>query len=176
MKSLKKTLVSVFVLALLLTACSPENVSPQYGNNEPPKLSGSAEDPHPALDTVCQIADTVFFVREDNGSAVIDKCFGFGGVPIACPPNQMRWGYLEMLEGYLQDTNYVDCDFTMAPGWYCNFDNWLFGISTSYQFDNNGIPLITSDWGSRVVNPVQNRWHLRVRVGQGCTTNSAGVN
>lgn len=162
MKAFLKFSLVLATCGVMLTGCSPEGVGPTDNANSP-SLAGAAGDPHPVLDTICQKADTMFLVREDNGSAFIDKCYGPGG-PRACNSTEsaMRWGYLEMLEGYLDGVGYIDCNFTMAPGWFCDRNNWEFGIASQFQFDQNGIPLVTNDWSSNIVAPAANRWQLRV--------------
>jgi hypothetical protein len=163
MKKINLMMLAWVAMALLVVSCSPEGVSPRNdGADNPPSLAG-AED-HPALDTLCQETDTIFLIREDDGSPVVNKCYGLGGIPIPCAPNQMKWGDLVMREGYFQGTNYVDCDFSMAPGWYCDFNTWLFGLQSHFSFDQNGIPIVDQDWGVSVVNPAQNKWQLRLQV------------
>jgi len=147
----------------LLFACNPDNVAPTENGNGNPSLAGAVGDPHPVLDTICQTADTMFLVREDNGSEFIDKCYGPAGPrPCNTTESAMRWGYLNMLEGYLNDTGYIDCNFTMAPGWFCDQNNWEFSIASAFQFDQNGIPLVTNDWSANIVAPAANRWQLRI--------------
>jgi hypothetical protein len=162
MKFFKKSTLLVLALGLCLVACNHDNVAPTEGSNRP-SLAGAVGDPHPALDTVCQNADTMYLIREDDGSPYVNKCFGPAG-PITCPQPQPKWGYLEMVEGYYGDTNFVDCNFTLAPGWYCDFTNWAFGFGNYFTFDQNGIPVITQDWSSQVTNPVENKWQVRVNL------------
>jgi hypothetical protein len=172
MKAFLKFTMVLATCGVMLTGCSPEGVGPGEDSNAP-ALSGAIGDPHPFLDTVCQNADTMFLVREDDGSPIINKCFGPipgrpgsypAGVMRPCTPaEEFKWGYLEMVEGYFADTGYIDCNFTMAPGWYCDRNNWQFSIASSFQFDNNGIPLVTNDWSSNVVRPLDSRWQLRVK-------------
>ncbi len=162
MKAFLKFTMVLATCGVMLTGCSPEGVGPTDNANSP-SLAGAAGDPHPVLDTICQKADTMFLVREDNGSAFIDKCYGPGGPrPCNSTESAMRWGYLEMLEGYLDGVGFIDCNFTMAPGWFCDRNNWEFGIASQFQFDQNGIPLVTNDWSSNIVAPAANRWQLRV--------------
>lgn len=165
MRNIKNLAAAITLAAIALYSCSPDSVRPVDGNSQQgPTLAGALDDPHPALDTICQETDTIFLVREDDGSPVVNKCFGLGGIPITCPPGQFSWGHLVMREGYFQDTNYVDCDFSMAPGWYCDFNNWQFGLQGSFNFDQNGIPIVSTDWGVSIVNPAQNKWQLRLQV------------
>jgi hypothetical protein len=163
MKKIKHLAAVMATLGLLIMGCAHESVNPT--ENQAPALEGLAGDPHPALDTVCQETDTIFLIRQDNGSPKVDKCYGLGGVPVACPPSMaLPWGHLVMREGYFDGDNYVDCNFSMAPGWYCDLNNWQFGLQNDFQFDQNGIPVIDVDWGSKVVNPSQNKWQLRLMV------------
>jgi hypothetical protein len=162
MKNIKYLTAIMATLGMLLVACAPDHVDP--ADNQAPSLEALAGDPHPALDTVCQETDTIFLIREDDGSPVVNKCFGLGGIPVTCPPNQQRWGSLVMREGYFDNINYVDCNFSMAPGWYCDLNKWHFALQNDFSFDNNGVPLIGNDWGSQVVVPCQNKWQLRLQV------------
>jgi hypothetical protein len=164
MKRILQSIAAVLLSGIIMVSCSPENVAPKEDNSGNPSLAGATGDPHPALDTLCQESDTLWLAREDNGSVFVDKCFGFGGVPITCAPGQPHWGGLVLREGYIANENVVDCNFWMAPGWYCDFNTWQFGVGT-FSFDQNGVPLVNNDWGSLIVNPVQNKWQLRLEVG-----------
>jgi hypothetical protein len=162
MKAFLKFTMVLATCGVMLTGCSPEGVGPAEDPNAP-SLAGAISDPHPRLDTVCQTADTMFLVREDDGSVLVNKCYGPGG-PRNCMPSEIKpWGYLEMVEGYLADTGYIDCNFTMAAGWFCDKNNWEFSIASNFQFDNNGVPIVTNDWSSNIVAPAANRWQLRVK-------------
>jgi hypothetical protein len=163
MKRIIQSIAVIVLSGLILVGCQTDKVAPKE-NGGAPSLAGAAGDPHPALDTVCQTSDTLFMVREDNGSFVVDKCFGLGGVLIACPTGQMPWGYLIAREGYIGTDNVVDFDFSMAPGWYCDFNRWKFGLNNNFLFDLNGIPVIGNDWSTEIVNPVQNKWKIRIPV------------
>jgi hypothetical protein len=165
MKRLIQSIAIICFSGLVLVSCQSDKVSPQDKNSGNPSLSGAAGDEHPALDVVCQTTDTMFLVREDNGSLKVDKCFGFGGIPVACPPGQMNWGYMIGQEGYINDQNVVDFDFTMAPGWYMDLCRWKFGLENTIPFTLAGIPAIGTDWGNQIVNPTQNKVHLRIPVG-----------
>src|SRR5687768_12728356 len=115
MKTSKVLAAAISILYLFLSSsCNHDKVAPME-NQKQPSLLGDI-DPHPALDTICQAADTMFLIREDDGSPTVNKCFNPSGMQISCPPNQPKWGYLEMEEGYLNDSNYIDCNFTLAPG------------------------------------------------------------
>ncbi|MFN8393632.1 MAG: hypothetical protein U0176_03060 [Bacteroidia bacterium] len=60
--------IAFFACALVaLWGCSPEGVAPG-GKDSAPGLAGAVGDAHPALDTICQKLDTIFLVREDDGS------------------------------------------------------------------------------------------------------------
>lgn len=165
MKRFIQSVAAVAMAGLVLVGCQSDNVVPQENKNGNPNLAGALGDPHPMLDTLCQSSDTLWLWREDNGSPVVDKCFGYGGVPVACSPTQqLKWGGLVMNEGYLNNENFIDCNFWMAPGWFCNFNNWEFGVTNSFTFDQNGIPVVTNDWSNLIVNPVANKWQLRLAV------------
>src|SRR5688572_11724538 len=98
------SMAAVFVACLfVLFGCNQDNVGPKEGGIRP-DLAGGVGDPHASLDTMCQSTDTLFLVREDGGSPFINKCFGPAG-PIACPPMQPKWGYVQMTEGYYDNTN-----------------------------------------------------------------------
>jgi hypothetical protein len=160
MKTPKDLVITISILCLIASSCTHDHVAPM-DQGERRALLGDI-DPHPALDTVCQTADTMYMIREDDFSPVVNKCFNPQQHPIPCPPNQPKWGFLEMQEGYYNDSNYIDCNFTLAPGWYCDFTTWAFGFGNSFTFDQNGIPVIANDWGVQVVNPVENKWTVRV--------------
>ncbi|HEX2900938.1 MAG TPA: SprB repeat-containing protein [Bacteroidia bacterium] len=166
MKRIFQSIAAVCLAGIVMVGCQSDNVAPQEGKSGKVNISGAAGDPHPALDTICQTSDTLFLYREDNGSPTVDKCFGIGGVLVPCNTiNPMRWGGLVINEGYINNENVIDCNFWMAAGWYCNFNDWEFGPVNSFGFDQNGVPLITTDWSSLIVNPVQNKWQLRMSVG-----------
>ena len=165
---MKKFFNNIAVLAIagtVLFGCQADKVAPQEGRSGAPSIAGAAGDPHPMLDTLCQTSDTLWLFREDNGSSVVDKCFGAGGVPVACNPTMpLKWGGLVINEGYLASENYLDCNFWMAPGWFCEFNDWEFSPTNGFGFDQNGIPVVTVDWSHRLVNPVANKWQLRLVV------------
>jgi hypothetical protein len=144
----------------LLCSCQPETIERA---NDSLSLSGAAHVDHPALDTLCSRSDTLFFIREDDESPVVNKCYTAGS-PSPCPSGQPSWGSLVMEEGYYQDTNYVDFIFALAPGWYTDFNHWKFGIASDFQYDQNGTPIIDQDWGTSVITPSENRWELRFPV------------
>ncbi|MEY3442503.1 MAG: hypothetical protein RLZZ519_784, partial [Bacteroidota bacterium] len=163
MKKIFNGIAALAIAGTVLFGCQADKVAPQEGRVGGPSIAGAAGGPHPMLDTLCQTSDTLWLVREDNGSPLVDKCFGVGGVSVACnPAAQMKWGGLVINEGYLNTENYLDCNFWMAPGWFCNFNDWDFGITNSFVFDQNGIPVVGTDWSSLVVNPVANKWQLRL--------------
>lgn len=149
----------VAVCAGLMWGCTPESIQPEPAGAASPALQGSIGDPHPALDTICQSMDTVFLMSED-GSDVINKCYGPNGQE-ACPNGQMHWGYMMVREGYHDGTGYLDCEITMAPGWYGDATHWKVGTANSFAFDPNGIPQVQGDWSSSVIDPLENRWVLR---------------
>jgi hypothetical protein len=144
----------------LLYACAPEKIEPA---DESLSQSGAVNAPHPTLDTVCSISDTLYLIRQDDGSPVVNKCYAMGQ-PIPCPPGQPSWGNLVMTEGYFAGVNFVDFNFVLAASWYSDFNNWKFGIASSYQFDQNGFPIVTVDWGTSIIAPPENRWELRFPV------------
>jgi hypothetical protein len=167
-----KIFAAMAVTGILLYSCSPENVRPS-DRNESPSLAGAVGDEHPALDTICSYSDTLYMMREDNQSMIVDKCFQrnpgcppFG--PCALPQIQIpctaaiSWGHLLMVEGSYNGTVYMDCEFQLAPGWFCDFNNWRFSIASSFVFDQNGVPIVASDWGGQLFNPVLNKWKIRL--------------
>lgn len=161
MNPLRKSIAVIGLLGVLAYGCRPEAVRPaQDMDEDSPRISGAVVE-HPALDTICNYSDTLFLVREEDGSTVINKCYQLGN-PIPCPTGQLPWGSLVMVQGYFQGSNYIDCNFTMAPGWYCDRDNWKFGAADDFDFDNNGVPIVDQDWGLQLVSPAENRWQLRI--------------
>ncbi|HEX2900939.1 MAG TPA: hypothetical protein VHS96_14555, partial [Bacteroidia bacterium] len=163
MKRIFQSIAVLCFAGIVLAGCQSENVAPQEGSSGKVSLAGAAGDPHPALDTICQSSDTLFLYREDNGSPVVDKCFGVGGVLVPCTAtNPMRWGGLVVSEGYINNENVIDCNFWMAAGWYCDGNAWDVAPTNGFDFDQNGVPTITNDWTNILVNPVQNKWQLRM--------------
>jgi hypothetical protein len=162
MKNLNRLFAVVATVGALLYGCAPDPLLPE--DNGASSLSGAVGDPHPALDVVCATSDPLYLIREDDKSTVVNKCYGMGGIPTQCPPGQLSWGNLIMVEGYYQNINYLDCNFSLAPGWYCVFDNWKFGIASDFTFDNNGTPIVGVDWGTQIVAPEENQWQLRIPV------------
>jgi hypothetical protein len=162
MKNLRNLLAATIMAGALLYSCKPENMEPKHNSSA---LSGAAQVDHPALDTVCSRSDTLFLIREDDKSPVVNKCYT-AGAPSPCPSGQPSWGNLVMTEGYYQGVNYVDFVFVLAPSWYSDFNNWKFGIATDFQFEPDGTPIITQDWGTSVISPPENRWELRFPVSE----------
>jgi hypothetical protein len=163
MKNLRSLFIALAAMGFSLYSCSPEPVNPAgRADNEAPTLAGAQE--HPALDTVCGFSDPLYMIREDNQSRKVDKCYGLGGIPQPCAPGQPDWGQLILTEGYYNDTNYLDVDFTLAPGWFVDFDNFQFGLESEFNYDQNGQPIIDQDWGTQIVVPSENQWKLRIRV------------
>jgi hypothetical protein len=172
MKNLKNLIAAMAVSGLMLYSCSPENVRPSEGNDSP-SLAGAEGDEHPALDTICSYSDTLFLMREDNQSLIVDKCWGRNP---GCPPfgpcflpqvqvpctSAMSWGHLLMVEGSYAGNVYMDCEFQLAPNWFCDFNNWHFSIATAFIFDQNGVPIVATDWGAQMFNPVLNKWKIRL--------------
>jgi hypothetical protein len=162
MKNLRNLLAATIMAGTLLYSCKPEKIEP---TNESLSQSGAVRVPHPTLDTVCQRSDTLFLMREDDRSMVVNKCYAAGN-PIPCPPGQPSWGNLVMTEGYYAGVNYVDFVFVLAPSWYSDFNNWRFGIASDFQYNPNGTPIITTDWGTSIIAPPENRWELRFPVSE----------
>jgi hypothetical protein len=127
-------------------------------------LPSNPNDPHPQLDTVCQVSDTLFLIREDDLSPLVNKCYGPVG-QIPCNPNIARpWGYMIMEQGYFNGTSYLNYNFTLAPGWFANQVDWDEAIQSTFSFTQNGIPIVTNDWPDLTLAPAANRWQIRVNL------------
>ncbi|MFN8394604.1 MAG: hypothetical protein U0176_08035 [Bacteroidia bacterium] len=159
---MKKRLAHLLAAALMvwgLSSCMTEDVLTEANQGNQPALAGAVGDEHPALDTLCQRVDTIWLMSED-GSFFVNKCYSPMG-PVACQPNQPKWGFLTMQEGYLGSKGYYDCEFTMAPGWYGQLTTWKVSTTGDFSFDGNGVPVVANDWGNATTTIAQNRWKLR---------------
>jgi hypothetical protein len=160
MKNQRHLFLVLLIAGLFTWGCTPENLQGDESSNGMPSLAGAEGDPHPALETICQSADTVFLMSED-GSDYINKCYGANG-QVPCSNGSVKWGYVIMREGYYGGTGYIDCEFTMAPGWYGESTYWKVGNAASaFEFDSNGLPMVQADWSAIVTSPCENRWILR---------------
>lgn len=160
MKFIRKSTMLILAMGMLLFACNPDNVAPTENGNGNPSLAGAVGDPS-WIPSVRQPIRCFLFARTMDRSSSTNAT-KLAPRPCNTTESAMRWGYLNMLEGYLNDTGYIDCNFTMAPGWFCDQNNWEFSIASAFQFDQNGIPLVTNDWSANIVAPAANRWQLRI--------------
>jgi hypothetical protein len=168
MKLFKKSTLVALGLGALLFGCRPDGVSPTTGDDKSASLGGAFDDTHVTLDTVCKYSDSVFF-RSSDGSYVVNKCVGAGGIAIPCTTPQMKWGHFVMYNGYeytaTDSIHWLDIDFALASGFVCDFNNWLFTTSNSLQVDpNTGVPSVGTDWSSSVINPSRNEWKVAILV------------
>jgi hypothetical protein len=160
MKNQRLLLITLLITGLFTWGCTPDYLQEDSASsNGTPSLAGAEGDDHPALETVCQNSDTIFLMSED-GSNYINRCYGPNG-QIPCSNESIKWGYLIMREGYYGGTGYIDCEFTMAPGWYGEGTQWKAGNASTFEFDGNGMPLVQSDWSTIITDPCENRWVMR---------------
>jgi hypothetical protein len=172
MKHFTKSILVVLGVAALLFGCQPDGVKPKGDNGN--DIAGAAGDVHPTLDTVCKYSDTVFF-RSNDGSYNINKCGYWDELPtpVACDGPQEKWGFLQMYNGYLMGANsqanshWLDVSFSIAYGWYCDFNAWEFTIANGITIDpNTGFPSTGqgTDWNTAVNNPPRAEWKVQVLV------------
>ncbi|MEM0998735.1 MAG: hypothetical protein AAGN35_16875 [Bacteroidota bacterium] len=156
MNFLLRTLAVTVALAFALTSCQPENVKPvNASNNEAPTLAGADTDPHPLPDPVCSRFDTVHLATAAGGLNV-DYCGSFNNTPLPCPPVTPPWGFIEMLNG----DDLMLMNFTLATGWFADLSRSFIGLTSNFQLDQNGVPIVSNDWLSIDIDPVLNRWQL----------------
>lgn len=177
MKTFTNSLLVGLALVAVLFGCRPDRVDPANSDN-PAKVAGAFDDTHPTLDTVCKYADSVHFrsVASTNGTFpatyIVNKCVGTGGSAIICsnPGGQQRWGSFVMYNGYEYVPNqapvhWLDVDFNLAGGWFCDFTNWQFTTANNLQVDpNTGFPSVGTDWNSLVLNPMRNQWKVAILI------------
>ncbi len=177
MKIFKKSILAVLALGLVLFGCKPDSVGPKDTDGDT-KIAGAFDDNHPTLDTVCKYADSVLFrsVASGNGqfpaSYVVNKCVGSGGSAIVCanPAIQPNWGSFVMYNGYERPLNqapihWLDVDFSLAGGWFCDFSNWQFTTANNLLVDpNTGFPSVGTDWNALVLNPMRNQWKVSILI------------
>ena len=150
-------------VAAILFSCAPDKVSPTpEASNGEPTLAGAVGDPHPRLDPTCGDSADIYLVGED-GSKTVNRCFrgalqGYAQFP--CPGSQPDWGKITIMNG-LQT---LVANFSLAAGWYVDASNSNFSTASSFQFDNNGVPMPTNDWTGTAVNPVVNKWQLSIQM------------
>lgn len=165
-------------LGAVLFGCKPDQVDPS-GNKgtKDSGLAGVFDELHPNLDTVCKLADSVYF-RSTDGSWNVNVCNDgefFSPQVVPCVGPQPRWGSFSMYNGYeyrhdantgLTDTiHMLDVDFTLAPGIFCVFTDWIFTIDGAAIIDQNtGLPIAGTDWGHMDIDPLRNEWKIRVPI------------
>ena len=172
MKLFKKSILAVLALGLMLFGCKPDTVDPAGKTKSSDKtVAGAFDDLHPTLDTICQLSDSIFFQGAD-GSWYVNKCVSedwFSPVVLPCIGDQPKWGYFFVYNGYQYTTtdtvHWLDVDFTLAPGIFCDLSSWLFTTGNGITVDpNTGFPNVAQDWSNAVSNPVRNQWKVQIRV------------
>jgi hypothetical protein len=148
-------ILALFCFGVFLTSCQQDNVDPNADKSGLSNLLIDAEDPHPLPDPVCSGFDTIRLVSED-GSFQVNYCGSYGTTPIPCPETTQDWGYVEILNG----RDVMMCNFTMAIGWFIDIAQSKFSTVGTSQFDQNGLPIIASDWLPTDIDPVVNKWQL----------------
>jgi hypothetical protein len=163
MKTKKTSLITIiatlFCLGVLLSSCQPETVKPSDGGQSAQTLNADANDPHPLPNPVCSIFDTIPLISED-GSRYVNYCGSVGTTPIPCPSVTPEWGSIQLLNG----DDLMICNFSMALGWFIDISRSSLSTASSFQFDQNGIPIITNDWLPVNVNPIVNKWQLTLQL------------
>lgn len=153
MKGLSKSLMLILSLALITWSCQPDNVKPKDQNSGKPTLSADVnEEEHPEWAPDCSGRDT-FDLRELNGNQWVDYC-GF----LPCSGQQPKWGFVEV---YNTDSLVV-MNFSLATGWFVNLTNSQVAAQSSFQFDQNGVPIPENNWILINVNPLVNLWQIVV--------------
>ncbi len=176
MKVSTKSIVAVLALGLALFGCRPDKVDPQ-GQRQGQQIEGAFDDTHPTLDTICKLQDSIRFRSSGDNSYNVNNCDDgdwFNPQIIPCdtslPP--VPWGSFVMYNGYQYVTNptpdtihWLDVDFSLSPGIFCDFNNWLFTTDGSIGIDpNTGTPTTGTDWSSEVLNPLRNQWKIAIRI------------
>ena len=61
--------------------------------------------------------------------------------------------------------HWLDVDFSLAGGFFCDFSNWQFTTSNNLPVDpNTGFPSVGTDWNSLVINPMRNQWKVSILI------------
>jgi hypothetical protein len=150
MSAFKKMLYACLGMGFALQACSPDTVQPRKDSDQGPKI-GLLEE-HPLQTPYCSRFDTLPLISED-GSLRVNYC---GNVP--CSGLQAEWGTVEV---YNTDSLFV-ANFSLTSNWFIDLSSSEFALSSSFQFDNNGLPVSNQDWFSYTISPRLNRWQLLV--------------
>jgi hypothetical protein len=174
MKRFKNVILWGLMLGAVLVGCRPDQVGPTGGQKDGGNsIEGAAAEQHPILDTICKLNDTIFF-RDTTGNWFVNKC-GWDTAqvldpfPSPCDGPQEKWGYYVMYNGYrylpTDTTDFLDVDFTLPYGWFCDLNSWLFSTAGSILIDpNTGLPQAGTDWSHVVYNPMRQQWKVRLPV------------
>jgi hypothetical protein len=166
-------------LGLILFGCQPEDVTPDRRHGKTPGFAANEEEEHPNLDTVCKYSDSVYF-RSLDGSYYVNVCNDgnfFSPAIVPCVGAQPRWGSFVMYNGYqyyhdsltnvVTPIHYLDVDFSLAPGLYCDFSDWVFTIEGFLIIDqNSGLPQVGTDWSQLAPTDLRQEWKVRVPVAE----------
>jgi hypothetical protein len=168
MKFIKKNLFTALTAGLILAGCASDGIKPQDGQNSSPELAGGLSDPHPALDSVCGPIYTAKLMSESGFSLTVNKCNAPGGVT-ACTTT-IPWGTIDMYNGLDfangvyndgDDIGYFVANFSIASSWYLDLTKFHFSVGNDVTFVGD-VPEIQSDWTTTDVNPLVNKFQLRV--------------
>jgi hypothetical protein len=144
---------------MMTWACSPEAIEQDGASTSSRSIAGAYEEPHDALDAVCQSLDGIQLMSED-GSTIVNKCFSAGNL-VTCAAGQFPWGQITLKEGAIGTMGYIDIDFVMAPGWFGQSTRWKVTPVNDFTITTTGLPALEGDWATQFSSPLRNNWSLR---------------
>jgi hypothetical protein len=179
MKQFTKAMLLAIGLGATLLGCKPDEVGPDRNQGKGRSIAGAVAEEHPNLDTICKFSDSVYF-RGTDGSYYVNVCNDgdfFAPQIVPCVGDQPRWGSFVMYNGYeyrydsltgtVDSIHQLDVDFTLAPGIFCDFTNWLFTVNNTILLDpNTNAPIVGTDWSSLLIDPLRNEWKVRIPVSE----------
>jgi hypothetical protein len=171
MKIFSKSAIAMALLSVALFSCENNQVAPEANKGGAPDLAAATGDPHPAPDLICTTPITFELANEGTGSLTVDKCVS-AGVIGACTTT-ISWGTVKYYVGvdYVDgvfdngdDKEYGIFDISLPTNWYVEAVN-VKASNESAPFNMNGIiPGVDGSWYSVTVNPVENKYQVRIPV------------
>lgn len=137
-------------MLVFLFGCQADKVSPKASNNGTPSLQTDENNPHPLPTNICSAIDTLALM-DQSGSENVSYCG-----PATCPPGMPKWGFVEVLNG--MDNMYLN--LTLTPGWFVKRCDNYTGTASNLSLDQNGIPVMNTDWTPWNIDPVVNKWQM----------------